>query len=222
MVDGIIVRNSGPVIHYLDQYEAFLRRCRSNGTPVYNSLDGKADMLGKQYLVDLYEAAYPVIPTIRSINQLEILPQAERYVMKPANGADSIGMTYVTHNELQQVGFSDVLVQPEIDFLYEVSFYFIDGDFQYACYAPSKDKRWELEHYECGMKDLEFAQAFVDWNSMSHGIQRVDACRTQSGELLLVELEDLNPFLSLLDLDSRVRQRFVKKLIRSLEKAFPG
>lgn len=85
MVDGIIVRNSGPVIHYLDQYEAFHQRCRSNRTPVYNSLDGKADMLGKQYLVDLCEAAYPVIPTISSINQIEILPQAERYVVKPAD-----------------------------------------------------------------------------------------------------------------------------------------
>lgn len=37
---------------------------------------------------------------------------------------------------------------------------------------------------------------FRIWDDLNWGIQRVDACRSEQGELLLVELEDLNPYLS--------------------------
>ena len=47
------------------------------------------------------------------------------------------------------------------------------------------------------LDDLKFARKFIEWNDIKYGIQRVDACRTKTGKLLLVELEDLNPFLSL-------------------------
>ena len=40
----------------------------------------------------------------------------------------------------------------------------------------------------------------------------MDACRTPKGELLLVELEDLNPYLSLDLLDSTTRDAFVSGL----------
>ncbi|SCD57622.1 hypothetical protein GA0115236_112210 [Streptomyces sp. IgraMP-1] len=45
---------------------------------------------------------------------------------------------------------------------------------------------------------------------------RVDACRTRAGELLLVELEDLNPYLSLDLLGEEEREGFVAALKRSL------
>ncbi|MBW5425057.1 hypothetical protein GKQ77_26445, partial [Streptomyces sp. BG9H] len=57
--------------------------------------------------------------------------------------------------------------------------------------------------------DLAFARRFIDWNAIDHGIQRVDACRAPSGDLLLVELEDLNPYLSLDLLDEETRDTFV-------------
>ena len=40
-----------------------------------------------------------------------------------------------------------MLIQPAIDFKYEVSFYFLNNDYQYALYAPNPDKRWELKDY---------------------------------------------------------------------------
>jgi hypothetical protein len=63
---------------------------------------------------------------------------------------------------------------------------------------------------------LEFAQRFVDWNTIDHGIQRVDACRTPEGELLLVEFEDLNPYLSLDLLEPPIRDDFVPTMKTSL------
>ena len=63
--------------------------------------------------------------------------------------------------------------------------------------APDPQRRGALEPYEPTAADIVFARRFVDWPDLPHGIQRVGACRTQAGELLLVELEDLNPYPSL-------------------------
>lgn len=214
--DAVVVRNSGPVLHYQEAYDAFCARARKLGTRVYNPLTGRGDMAGKQYLVDLSRAGYPVIPTVDRAADLGLLPEAEGYVIKPKLGADSVGLRFVRTPELPPGADGTELVQPRIDFRYEVSFYFVDHDFQYALYAPHQEQRWVLEPYEADAADLAFARAFVDWNTLDHGIQRVDACRTEAGELLLVELEDLNPYLSLDRVGEPVREAFVARMKASL------
>lgn len=189
---------------------------RKTGARLYNPPTGRADMAGKQYLVELSAAGFPVIPTVDRGEDLGRLPQAVEYVVKPKIGADSIGMEFLHPDRLTEVMHGDVLVQPRIPFRYEVSFYFVDRDFQYALYAPRPERRWELERYEPDPADLEFAQRFIDWNTLDHGIQRVDACRTPHGELLLVELEDLNPYLSLDLVEEAVREAFVARMKASL------
>lgn len=208
-------------IAYKEKFDAFRNRIISKNLLTYNSFNGKADMNGKEYLIELTNSNYPVIPTIDTINSISKLPDLEKYIIKPKDGADSIGMEFVLKAELPGKVNSDLkntLVQPFINFDYEVSFYFIDNEFQYALYAPDKDKRWELVEYKPTLEDLEFANRFTDWNNINCGIQRVDACRTKLGELLLVELEDLNPYLSLLELKNETRLNFVANLKISLQK----
>ncbi|GGI96437.1 hypothetical protein [Streptomyces brasiliensis] len=214
--DAVVVRNSGPVLGYQQEYEAFRARAIERGTRVYNPLTGKADMAGKQYLIDLSAAGFPVIPTVDRTEDLHLLPAAERYVVKPKLGADSLGLRILPADRLTGLADGTVLVQPHIDFAYEVSFYFVDDDFQYALNTPDPDRRWELQPYAATAADLEFARAFVDWNGLGHGIQRVDACRAPDGRLLLVELEDLNPYLSLDALTDGARDAFVAALTGSL------
>ncbi|WP_405453183.1 hypothetical protein OG350_34140 [Streptomyces achromogenes] len=216
--DAVVVRNSGPVLGHQREYEAFRARALAVGTRVYNPLTGKADMAGKQYLLDLTAAGYPVIPTVDRAADLPVLPAAERYVVKPTAGADSLGLRIVPAGELNALATGEVLIQPCVDFAYEVSFYFVDDDFQYALYAPDPARRWELEPYPATAADLEFARRFIDWNALGCGIQRVDACRTADGGLLLVELEDLNPYLSLDVLPERDRDRFVAAFTASLSR----
>lgn len=220
--DAVVVRNSGPVLGYQDAYDAFRERATATGTPVYNPLTGRGDMAGKQYLLDLTAAGRPVIPTVDRPEDLHRLPGAQRYVVKPRRGADSIGLRVVPADEVRGLVDGDVLVQPHIDFAYEVSFYFVDHDFQYALHAPHTERRWQLEPYEPTRDDLDFARGFVDWNTLDHGIQRVDACRAPGGELLLVELEDLNPYLSLDALDDTGREAFVSALTASLRRFLHG
>jgi hypothetical protein len=215
--DLIVVRNSGPVLNYRAEYDAFRDRARTSGARVYNTLTGRADMAGKQYLVDLTVAGFPVIPTVDHRDDLDWLPNAAQYVVKPKLGADSIGLEYVSAGALHTRSFDGVLIQPRIDFLYEVSFYFIDHTLQYALFAPEPHKRWDLMPYHPSTGDLAFAQRFIDWNTIDHGIQRVDACRCADGDLLLVELEDLNPFLSLDLLDATTLDAFVVNLKASLQ-----
>ncbi|GGW94275.1 hypothetical protein GCM10010297_14970 [Streptomyces malachitofuscus] len=216
--EAVVVRNSGPVLEYRDAYDAFREHATATGTPVYNPLTGRGDMAGKQYLLDLTAAGLPVIPTVDRPGDLHRLPQAERYVVKPRLGADSIGLRIVSAGELPALVVGDVLVQPHIDFAYEVSFYYVDHSFQYALYAPDPDRRWQLERYEPTPDDLDFARRFIEWNTLGHGIQRVDACRAPDGALLLVELEDLNPYLSLDALDEAGREAFVSAMVTSLRR----
>ncbi|MFE2555233.1 hypothetical protein ACFXGT_04250 [Streptomyces sp. NPDC059352] len=215
--DAVVVRNSGPVLGYQKEYEAFRERALALGTRVYNPLHGRGDMAGKQYLLDLTAAGYPVIPTADRPEDLHRLPEATEYAVKPKAGADSIGLRFVAHEELAALPYGGLLVQPRVHFRYEVSFYFVDDLFQYALYAPDPERRWVLEPYEPSADDLAFARRLVDWNTLDHGIQRVDACRTPEGELLLVELEDLNPYLSLDRVPEPVRERFADTLTRSLQ-----
>ncbi|MCL6739201.1 hypothetical protein [Streptomyces neyagawaensis] len=214
--DAVVVRNSGPVLRYRREYDAFRERAAASGTPVYNPLTGRADMDGKQYLLDLTAAGFPVIPTVDRPEDLGRLAGADAYVVKPRAGADSIGLRFVTGTDLAGLTWDDVLVQPRVDFRYEVSFYYVDDTFQYALHAPDPERRWVLEPYEATDADLAFARRFIDWNTLDHGIQRVDACRTREGELLLVELEDLNPYLSLDRVPESTRDAFVEAMADSL------
>ena len=215
--DVVLVRNSGPVLNYRAEYEDFRARALERGARVYTQLTGRADMAGKQYLLDLTAAGYPVIPTVDRAEDLPRLPVVPEYVVKPKLGAASIGLRIVPREQRGTVRYDeDVLVQPLIRFAYEVSFYFVDDAFQYALHAPDPEQRWRLESYEPTAADLEFARRFIAWNTVEHGIQRVDACRTPEGGLLLVELEDLNPYLSLDLVDEATRDRFVAALKASL------
>ncbi|RII11683.1 hypothetical protein DSC45_27620 [Streptomyces sp. YIM 130001] len=227
--DAVVVRNSGPVLHYQDQYEDFRTRATAHGVRVYNPLTGRADMAGKQYLLDLTRDGHPVIPTVESPQDLHRLPEAAQYAVKPKAGADSVGLSFVTRRELADraqaapapeglVQGPDLLIQPRIDFRYEVSFVYVDHTFQYAVHAPDPDRRWALEPYAPTDADLAFARRFIEWNGLDHGIQRVDACRTRDGDLLLVELEDLNPYLSLDRIDDPTRDAFVDALKTSLHR----
>ncbi|MEU9372471.1 hypothetical protein AB0D94_01605 [Streptomyces sp. NPDC048255] len=211
--DAVVVRNSGPVLHYQEAYDAFRTAALAAGTRVYNPLTGRGDMAGKQYLLDLTAAGYPVIPTVDDPARLSQLPQAAQYAVKPKQGADSIGLAFTTEPSGPA---GEILIQPRIDFAYEVSFYFVDDAFQYALHAPDPARRWDLQPYAPTEADLAFARTFIAWNTLGHGIQRVDACRAPSGELLLVELEDLNPYLSLDLLPAEVQDAFVTALTGSL------
>ncbi|CAM4237648.1 hypothetical protein [Gillisia limnaea] len=219
--DILVYRNTGSILGYEEYFKDFLHAVKEKNVLTFNSFDGKADQKGKQYLLDLQALKYPVIPTVENMANIEALGNPEKYIVKLKNGADSIGMELLTREELFEVKPEGKLIQPWINFEYEVSFYYLNNEFQYAMYAPNKQKRWELTEYTATPADLEFARKFQIWNNIDRGITRVDACRLQDGSLLLVELEDLNPFLSLELLSERKRNQFINNLVIALTQMIP-
>lgn len=217
--DLVVFRNTGPVMNYKQYFNRFVDEVNRSKILTYNSFDGKADMRGKDYLLQLTRKGFPVIPTIDNLENLSLLGPTDQYIVKLKDGADSIGMKKLGKEDLLQQKLSNQLVQPFIDFVYEVSFYYIDGVFQYALYAPDTKKRWDLKEYEASTTDLAFADQFIQWNKMARGIVRVDACRLRDDTLLLVELEDLNPFLSLDVLSNEKREHFIDQFIAALNRA---
>lgn len=211
--DFIVFRNTGPVIYYQSYFLDFLKVIRDKDIMTFNSFDGKADIKGKQYLLDLTELGFPVIPTVDDVAKIDQLGTHEKYIIKIKDGADSIGMEVLSKKEIIGSKPTGKLIQPWIDFDYEASFYYLNDVFQYALYAPDKNKRWELVKYEPTPGDLKFAEKFIHWNNLERGITRVDACRLKDGSLLLVEVEDLNPFLSIDLLSDEKRERFIGNLI---------
>lgn len=213
-VDVVLIRNTGPQIFHHKQLTAL--RMRKN-LVLFNDLAGKGDIKGKNHLLELYHGGYPVIPTFHSQQELQKWGTCERYLLKPLDGADSWGVKILNHDELQLERPLRGVIQPLVEFKYEVSLYFIGDEFYYALYAPNPQKRWELRPYKATKEDEEFALKFIRWNSCKLGIQRVDACRLSDGRLLLMELEDYNPFLSLELLKDKEKERFLEALCFSLK-----
>ena len=133
----------------------------------------KADQVGKQYLPDLFTAGFPVTPTVDAPGQFHRLPQVAQYAVKPKLGADSVGLRFLTREEVLALDAADwagMLVQPRIDFVHEVSFYFVDHDFQYALYAPAPRSGGRQP---CEVTDVDLVHPQVHrLNDIEHGIQR--------------------------------------------------
>lgn len=213
-VDAILIRNTGPQVFHCEQLKALKHK---SDLILFNDLSGKGDINGKNHLLELFQLGYPVIPTFNSIKEIQKFGSYEHYLLKPLDGADSRGVKILNHKELGSQMCQNVLIQPLVEFQYEVSFYFIGKQFYYSLYAPNPQKRWELQLYIPTKEEVDFALKFINWNSCKFGIQRVDACRMMDGELLLMELEDYNPYLSLDLLPCHIKAQFLKGLCLSLE-----
>lgn len=214
-VDAALLRNTGPQSSHRKALKALRQRI---DVPFSNDLRGKGDINGKHHLRELYLAGYPVIPTFFSVEELQQFDPCEQYFLKPMDGADSSGIQILTHKELLAQKPSHLVIQPLVSFQYEVSFYFVDDQFHYALYGPDPSRRWELAPYLPTQEDIDFACKFIQWNTCKLGIQRVDGCRLSDGRLLLMELEDYNPFLSLSLLKKEIKEQFLESLCASLSR----
>lgn len=214
--DLIIFRNTGSVMNYETYFNEFVNNVKNKKILTFNSFDGKGDQKGKEYLVELTKNNFPVIPTVENINDLNWLGNAGNYMIKMKNGADSIGQEIVSPEDIHTLDLNGKVIQPFINFKYEISFIYLNKVFQYAVYAPQKNRRWKLTEYTPKERERKFADQFIQWNNLTRGITRIDACCLQDNSLLLVELEDLNPYLSLEVLPVCPRELFIKNWIKTL------
>ncbi len=188
--DLTIFRNAGPIANFKEEYDLFRQNISSKKTK-YIQLFQWERWYERQILFNrIDKQRIWCHKNHRHLQNFDKLPESKTYVVKPKDGADSIGIEFLSKDEV---------------------FKTVDKN--------DKNRRWELKEYTPTKEDLEFAQSFIEWNNLDHGIQRVDACRDENDQLLLVELEDLNPYLSLLDISPTLRDKFVTTLKSSIKKA---
>ncbi|HEU0080928.1 MAG TPA: hypothetical protein VFQ72_02805 [Candidatus Paceibacterota bacterium] len=219
-VDGVVIRNIWPTYRYIREWTALKEKMSNLSIPTFNSLTGKGDNNGKDYLVDLTRKGFPVIPSVDSLEDIDSLPSTRFYWIKPKEGADGYGAKKLKKEDLRDEDLKDFIIQPYVEFLEEPSFFFIDGKFSYAIVASNRLSQSSVLPYSPTERDLVFAEKFVEWNALPHGIQRIDALRTKTGELLLTEVEDIAPFLYLFDLEETAMKKISDDLIASIRSIF--
>lgn len=216
--DIILIRNIWPAEEYFQEYRGMYGRFIKKGLKVYNPYLGLGDMRGKEYLARLWKDNYPVIPTVTSIGAFRVLPHTKEYLLKPLYGGSSTGIQKLRKEQLERLENIDGhILQPLLKLKQEVSFYYIDGELQFALATEAQGDRWNLHPFEATDVQKQIAQKFVDWNTLPYGIQRIDFCVTESGDFLLMEIEDWCPYLSLLDIDQNITNRFLDRLVFALK-----
>lgn len=178
----------------------FYAQAEAQNWPVYSELAANCDRSGKDYLLRLQAAGMPVIPTIDRLDALAKLPITSHYISKPKFGFSSFACEVVAREQLAARHFTDRVVQPLLDFAREISFYFVDGQLQYTLSFGDKLRAngwYDQLNYTPTAAEIAFAQRFVEWTGVRHAVQRIDALQLNDGSLLLLEIEDNWPYLSL-------------------------
>lgn len=219
-VEGVIIRNIWPTHEFQSTWNHVKERLRGTELFIYNPLTFRGDIEGKDYLSKLHEMGFPVIPSVDSISRLNQLPQTEQYWIKPKFSCDGFGAERLSKLELLARAPRDFIIQPFMEFEYEPSFFFVDNTFQHAIKQKHRLLSPDTEPYVATRSEIEFAQQFVTWAGMPFGIQRIDAIRTGNGQLFLTEIENLCPYLYLLELESATQVSFLAKLRESVLCAF--
>jgi len=224
-VDLILVRNTWPsdkknAGNYNQLKQDFWKRVKDKKLNIYGGTDRFGDHSGKDYLIELFRKGYPVIPSIDSIKDIELLPKSDKYLIKPKDGFSSIGVKILTRKKLLEQNPKEYIIQPFVKFTSEISFYFIGSDLIYCLsFSPSKIPDWPMPSiYIPTKEEIELVNRFVAWNKMANGIQRIDMIKTQQGEFLLLEVEDESPYFSLTEINETKKDKFLKHLERSLKK----
>lgn len=215
-----LIRNAWPSRLFKAEFKEFERVCKENTVVVYNPIHRNGYLEDKNYLVSLYQDGYPVIPSIRSITDLKNIPISNEYLIKPLDGASSWGIETLSKADLIKLNPQEYLIQPKLNFQDEISFFFIDNELAYTLVSAGPKGRWDLKEYTPTENELQWAEAFVNWNKLPFGLQRIDACRMPTGEMYLMEIEDTMPYLSLEVLNPASKEEVLNTLVDSLKLIF--
>lgn len=204
--DVVIRRNTW--VNKVDDTDALYKQ----NLTLYQLLEGKktvnlkgVDGAGKGYLCELFKQGYKVIPTINSLQQLDLLPDCETYVVKNIKSfGNGLHQKFVSKDELSSVeNYSEGdIIQPKMRFVSEIQCYYVGNEPVYTLeYTPSKFPDYpEPSFITLKPEEQEQANLFANWSGCDVGFQRVDFLRLDDGSIVMMEIEDHAGFMNLLRL----------------------
>ena len=203
--------NSNPQLEDMDTNYSFIERIKKKNVFRVN-FDGKFDGNGKSYLVDLFKKGYKVIPSVDKLENLDLLGEYDKYLLKLKDSYDGIGQKIVKKGELIDEFDDEYIIQPLMKFKSEVQFYYIKEKLEYALeFIPSKVPVYpDPVIYSYTKEEKSLADSFASLNGDYFGIQRIDFIKLSDGKLLLTEIEDIDPYLDLDCVSEEVKQGFIK------------
>lgn len=209
----------GTTWDYAEKPEQFLRVLEqlSAAKPLFNSLDIVRWNLDKRYLVDLEQKGIQVVPTLwRSAADQPTIDAAfqelscQEVVVKPQVGASAWRQVRVKQGDplppAEELPLGACMIQPFLPAAVsegEYSFLFFGGRFSHCALKRSAPGDYRVQSMYGGKEVIhepsaaELAQAAAVLQAVEEPLlyARVDMMRGADGELLLMELELIEPYL---------------------------
>lgn len=182
------------------------------------NLEGLDDK-GKGYLCELFKKGNKVIPTIDNLDELDKLPYSKEYVLKDSNSFGSgLGQRVVRAEDLQRKFKKGDLIQPKLNFISEVEFYFVGDQLMYIYeFTPSKYPNYPTPKLiDVTEEEKELAYEFARISNLKVGFQRIDFLRLEDEELILLEIEDNSPHMNLEELSSTFRKNVLDEYKKNI------
>ena len=205
----------GTTWDYWDRIDEFLGTLESIGkrTRLFNSAGMVRWNSRKTYLKDLESKGARLIPTLwmdkvtaeAATGAFDTLG-SDDLVFKRQVGAGARDQFRLKRGEAIPTVAHPMMVQPFLNMIQvegEISFIFIDGQFSHALIKRAANGDYRIQSEYGGreepivpsLQDLAAAQAIMDALDQTPLYGRVDMLRAEDGQLLLMELELIEPYL---------------------------
>lgn len=216
--DLIVLKNAwylsdDKVGQFFKDVQTLIKKIEKTKCKIVCSNDGKLkfNTIGKKYLAELYKQGFKVVPTIYDMKDINLIPQADRYIIKPFVSYEGFGMREVSRKDLKNLKLKNEILQPKIDFISEVQIYFINNQYQFAVeYVPHKWPDYPTPHmFKPAQQYIKEAKRLMELNGASCSIGRVDFLRINEKEMLLLEFADTCPNMNLTSIDKKSLEKFL-------------
>ena len=161
-----------------------------------------------------HKKGLPVIPSTTNLKELEEINTCNTFVLKPIKSCNSaFGQKVINKSDLEKEFKSGLLIQPKIKFKSEVQCYFVGNELMYTFeFIPSKYPDYpEPILIELNEKERGLAEEFAKYSCLETGFQRIDFLKLENDELILLEIEDTGPHMSLEFLETDLRERVLEE-----------
>lgn len=239
--DLIVLKSPWDYFDKIDAFYAWLDKLESLNVRVLNPVEIVRWNADKRYLLDLQEQGVKVVPT-EWLEQGDTFEAArlfkklgaEKVIVKPAvsGGAKNTFAMTLTEAEAKAASINELLQQESFlaqPFLEEIktkgewSFLFFNGKYSHTVLKTAKPGDFRVQHFFGGtvhtpeppLALLEAAQQIVDKHAQGCLYARVDGVE-RNGELALMELELIEPFL-FTDMSEGALQRYYEALLVQLQ-----
>ncbi|MEM9669899.1 MAG: hypothetical protein AAF950_13315 [Pseudomonadota bacterium] len=225
----------GTAWDYWDRQAEFLSTLQSiaGQTRLYNSTDLVIWNSHKAYLRDLGARGAPLISTIwlddpktDAVDAVFGELETEKIVLKRQVGAGADGQHLLTRSAEKPELLHPMMAQPFLSAIVsegELSFIFVDGDFSHALIKRAASGDYRIQSTYGGTEqaitpepeDLADASRILTYLDEVPLYARVDMLRAEDGDLLLMELELIEPYLYPLQgegLGARLAKALLKRI----------